>query len=74
MAYAKTHLASLIREAIAGGEVIIARDDQPLVRLVPLEVDLTVNERVPGDLLGKVTLPDDFFRPLTGDEVEEWER
>ena len=65
MAYAKTYLASLIREAIAGEEVIIARDDQPLVRLVPLAIDATANERVAGELAGKLTLPDEFFRALT---------
>lgn len=74
MAYAKTHLASLIRSAITGEEVIIARDDQPLVRLVPLAVDPTAHDRVAGDLVGKVMLPDDFFRALTADDVEEWER
>lgn len=73
MAYAKTHLASLIREAIGGEVVIIARDDQPLVRLVPLEIDVAVNARVPGDLAGKLTLPDEFFRALTADETEDWE-
>lgn len=73
MAYAKTHLARLIREAISGDEVIIARDDQALVRLVPLEIHTTANERVPGDLAGKVTLPDDFFRALTSMEAQEWE-
>jgi antitoxin (DNA-binding transcriptional repressor) of toxin-antitoxin stability system len=74
MAYAKTHLASLIREAIAGEEVLVARDDQPLVRLVPLTIDATANERVAGDLVGKLTLPDEFFRALTAADVEEWEQ
>jgi antitoxin (DNA-binding transcriptional repressor) of toxin-antitoxin stability system len=74
MAYAKTHLASLIREAMAGDEVIIARDDQPLVRLVPLAIDTTAHERAAGDLVGKLTLPDEFFRALSADDVEEWEQ
>jgi len=33
---AKTHLSSLIDEACAGEEVIIARGKLPLVKLVPL--------------------------------------
>jgi len=70
-AYAKTHLAGLIREAIGGEEVIIARDNQPLVRLMPLETDATFNTRVPGDLFRKLTLPDDLFRALTSDEAKE---
>ncbi len=72
MAYAKTHLASLIREAIAGEEVVIARDDQPLVRLEPLRVDPATNERTPGDLEGQLSLPDEFFRALTDAEVDDW--
>ena len=34
---AKTHLSRLIRDVIAGDEVIIARGSTPLVRLVPLD-------------------------------------
>jgi prevent-host-death family protein len=34
---AKTHLSRLIREALAGEEIVIARADTPLVRITPLE-------------------------------------
>lgn len=34
---AKTHLSRLIAEVEAGGEVIIARHNRPVVRLVPAE-------------------------------------
>ena len=34
---AKTHLSRLIREALDGEEIVIARRDKPLVKLVPLE-------------------------------------
>jgi len=73
MAYAKTHLASLIREAIAGEDIVIARDDEPLVRLVPIDVTASANERLAGDLEGKVALPDAFFGPLTDTEAGDWE-
>jgi len=33
---AKTHLSRLIREVLAGEEVIIARGDTPLVQITPL--------------------------------------
>ena len=72
MAYAKTHLASLIREAIAGEEVVISRGAEPLVRLEPIRVDPVSNERSPGDLEGQLSLPDEFFRPLTDAEVDDW--
>lgn len=73
MAYAKTHLASLIREALTGEDIVIARDDEPLVRLVPLHVTGAAQERTPGDLEGKLALPDAFFAPLTDAESSDWE-
>ena len=73
MAYAKTHLASLIRDALAGNDIVIARDESPLVRLVPIATTPTSNARTGGDLEGKVTLPDEFFAPLAGDATEEWQ-
>lgn len=74
MAHAKTHLASLIREALAGYDVVIARDDEPLVRLVPVSDHLAADERVAGDLQGVVSLPDAFFHPLDDVELGDWER
>lgn len=73
MAHAKTHLAGLIREALAGHEVVIARDDEPLVRLVPLSSDTTGDDRVAGDLAGVLTLPDEFFQPLGDDQLSDWD-
>ena len=72
MAYAKTQLASLIKEALAGQEVVIARDEQPLVRLVPVAVGATSNNRTGGDLEGRVSLPDAFFAPMTDAAADDW--
>jgi antitoxin (DNA-binding transcriptional repressor) of toxin-antitoxin stability system len=72
MAYAKTHLASLIKEALAGHEIVIARDETPLVRLIPVGSDKTTAQRVGGDLEGRVTLPDTFFAPLSDAATEDW--
>lgn len=36
---AKTHLSSLVEEASAGAEVIIAKNGKPKARLVPLPVE-----------------------------------
>jgi antitoxin (DNA-binding transcriptional repressor) of toxin-antitoxin stability system len=73
MAYAKTHLASLIREALAGEEIVIARDDEPLVRLVPVAPSPGAHERVPGDLAGQLALPDALFAPLSDADASDWE-
>ena len=48
---AKTHLSKLVRDALKGKEVIIARRNEPMVRLVP--VRKPPKKRVPGSLKGK---------------------
>jgi prevent-host-death family protein len=37
IAEAKAHLSELVQKALRGEEVIIARDNQPVAKLVPLE-------------------------------------
>ncbi len=60
---AKTNLSKLIRLAEAGEEVIIARDDVPVVKLVALEVAL--QPRQLGIAEGFVIyMADDFDAPL----------
>jgi len=60
---AKTHLSRLIRESLGGDEVVIARGNQPLVKLVPIAAPST--KRTPGgcpDLV--VEMDNDFNGPL----------
>ncbi len=59
---AKTHLSRLIQEVLNGGEVVIARDNVPLVQLVLL--DSAKSARILGTAKGKVTLAADFDEPL----------
>jgi prevent-host-death family protein len=59
---AKTHLSRLVEEAVQGGEVIIARANKPLVRLVPVEGALA--PRRLGTAAGKVWMSEDFDEPL----------
>jgi prevent-host-death family protein len=67
---AKTNLSKLIERALAGEEIVIARGDQPVVKLVPVEQ--VVPKREPGTLKGQFTVPDSFFDPLPDDELEAW--
>ena len=67
---AKTSLSQLVKRALAGEEVIIARNGEPLVRLVPVEKAKT--QRVPGRSKGKVWISPDF--ELTDEEIDEFER
>lgn len=60
---AKTHLSRLIREALTGEEIIIARGKEPLVKLTPLKY--TVKERGFGCAEGMVEyIAEDFDAPL----------
>ena len=61
IADAKAKLPSLVRETLAGDEVIIARDNKPLVKLVPL----SGGRRTPGSGKGQVLyMSPDFDAPL----------
>lgn len=68
---AKTTLSKLIKKASAGEEVIIARGDKPVARLVP--VGETRGKRQPGSLKGKLHVGREFFEPLPPDELAGWE-
>ena len=60
---AKTHLSSLVEEAAAGEEIIIARAGKPVARLMPLEKKKNV-KRTLGMWKGKIWVSDDFDAPL----------
>jgi len=59
---AKTHLSKLIQEAIAGEDVIIAKDNKPVVKLVVLNNQK--HQRQLGTAKGKISMTDDFDEPL----------
>lgn len=60
---AKTHLSRLVQDVLAGEEVVIARDNQPVVRLVIHESARPV--RRPGRRAGLIIeMADDFDEPL----------
>jgi prevent-host-death family protein len=68
---AKTNLSRLIKKASAGEEVIIARGDKPVARLVP--VGEAKGKRQPGSLKGKLHVGPEFFEPLPTSEFAGWE-
>jgi prevent-host-death family protein len=61
---AKTHLSRLLQRVAAGEEVIIARANQPIARLVPIEA--LPARRTAGRLLGQIRWSDDFEDPIEG--------
>jgi prevent-host-death family protein len=67
MHQAKTSLSRLVERALSGEEVVIARNGEPLVRLVPVEKRR--EPRVPGRGKGKIWVSPDF--ELTDAEIAE---
>lgn len=55
---AKSRLSELIREAEAGVEVIVARNGQPVARILPWHGARSV--RIPGAWAGQVTYDEDL--------------
>jgi prevent-host-death family protein len=66
---AKTHLSKLIEQALAGEEVVIARGDKPVVRLVPI----ARGAFKVGLLEGKLGAGPDFFEPMDEGDLDLWE-
>lgn len=66
IAEAKSHFSELVKLALQGEEVLIARDNKPLLKLIPLDTPL--KKRTPGTAKGQVLsvapdfdeLPEDF--------------
>jgi prevent-host-death family protein len=68
---AKTHLSRLIERAEAGEEIVIARNKQPVARLV--RIDAVPPLRKFGAMRGKARVTAAFFEPLPPSEVDAWE-
>ena len=67
MHQAKSSLSRLVERALAGEEVVIARNGELLVRLVPIRKER--KPRIPGRLKGKVWIGPDF--EFTDEEITE---
>jgi prevent-host-death family protein len=70
MHQAKTSLSRLVEKALAGEEVVIARNGEPLVRLVP--VVKKREPRVPGRSQGRIWIAPDFDE-MSEEELKDWE-
>ena len=67
---AKTQLSRLIEAALSGEEVVIAKGDKPVVRLVPIPQGKFKFGVLPPGSLGEGP---DFLAPMSEDELAEWE-
>lgn len=57
---AKTHLSSLVAQAINGEPFIIAKEGKPLVKVVAVDTSETAAQQRIGFLAGQVQVPADF--------------
>ena len=67
MHQAKSSLSRLVEKALAGEEVVIARNGEPLVRLLP--VNRKRKPRVPGRGKGRIWIGPDY--EFTEEEITE---
>lgn len=67
--YAKTNLSKLIARTLDGEEVIIAKNGNPIVKLVPLRAP---KKRRLGTFKGSITLSEDIDKPLEDRIVKEF--
>jgi prevent-host-death family protein len=66
---AKTHLSRLIARAEAGEEIVIARGNKPVVKLVSIAPK---PKRVPGQWKGKFMISPEFYEPMSEEELALW--
>ena len=67
---AKTHLSRLIARAEAGEEIVIARGNKPVAKLVSIQPPKP--KRIFGSLKGQFTIAPEFYEPMSKEELAEW--
>jgi len=72
MHQAKSSLSRLVERALAGEEILIARNGEPVVKLVPVLREH--KPRVPGRYKGKIWIAPDCFEPMSEEELDLWEK
>jgi antitoxin (DNA-binding transcriptional repressor) of toxin-antitoxin stability system len=68
---AKTHLSRLIAKALDGEDIVIHRDDVPVVRLTA--INHKIPKRVFGAMRGLVDAPLSIFDALPDEELDAWD-
>lgn len=69
IAEAKARFSELVQKAMLGEEVIIAKDNKPLLKLVPLQ-PRAAKHRKPGSVEGKIWMASDF--DATPQDLEDY--
>ncbi len=73
---AKSNLSELVRRALEGEDIVVARNGEPLVRLTPYHAPSSLRpvglHRLPPEEISADFLAESI-RPLTPDELRAWE-
>jgi prevent-host-death family protein len=69
---AKTNLSKLIARAEAGEEIVLARGNEPVAKIVAVSQKAKPKRKF-GALKGKIKIGPEFFEPLPEDELKRWE-
>ena len=67
---AKSRLSDLVKRAHAGEEIVIARDGDPVAKLVPVDADTP--RPAFGAYAGMIRVPASFFDALPNDGATDW--
>lgn len=70
---AKARLSELIRRVEAGEEIVVARGNRPVVRLVSYAPKAERSKGF-GSMKGLVEVGPEFFEPLPPEELKAWYR
>ncbi len=71
---AKTDFLQLLARVEAGEEIVVARGDDPIAKLVPFHPvsPAPLGERQFGALKGQISIGPEFFDPLPDEELDAW--
>ncbi|MFT5126534.1 MAG: prevent-host-death family protein [Rhodothermales bacterium] len=69
---AQSQFVELVERALHGDDVVVSRDGEPLIRLVPINVPVR-DKRRPGSAEGIVQVSKDFDAPLPDDVLDSFE-
>lgn len=69
---AKTHLSRLIEQVLAGEEVTVTRNKEPVIKLVPAVAPAPAFKSRIGTMKGRLGFDESFFDPLPEEELAAW--
>ncbi len=70
---AKAHLSEILAAVERGEEIVIARRNKPIAKLVAVEPEAPKKRRPFGLAKGKVWMSPDFNEPMSEEELALWE-